>query len=115
MVKIIVLPEAKFRLHNALLYAKIEFGDEANKRFGNDANRIFRTLSNFPNLYAKIDLLAGIYEQEFRGATVRKNFKFVYFYDKTKNEVIIVDLWDLRMPEENRLRQIERVIRRNRL
>ena len=51
--------------------------------------------------------------RKYRGATIMKNFKVIYFYDEVKDEVRIIDLWDLRQDPRKlrvRARKIEKTV-----
>ena len=110
-----ILPEAGQLIDNAFYYAETNFGGIAVQRWEKELSRIMDRIRFFPKSYERVHILKSIYKQEFRSAVIRRNFRIVFLINESLNEIIIVDLWDLRMSEENRLRQIERVIRRNRL
>lgn len=115
MLSIRILPEAGQLIDNAFYYAETNFGETAVQRWEKELSRIIDRIRFFPKSYERVHILRSIYKQEFRSALIRRNFRIVFLINESRNKIIVVDFWDLRMSEENQLRQIEEVVRRNRL
>ena len=115
VLSIRILPEAGQLIDNAFYYAETNFGETAVQRWEKELSRIIDRIRFFPKSYERVHILRSIYKQEFRSALIRRNFRIVFLINESRNKIIVVDFWDLRMSEENQLRQIEEVVRRNRL
>lgn len=115
VLSIRILPEASQLIDNAFYYAETNFVETAVQRWEKELSRIIDRIRFFPKSYERVHILRSIYKQEFRSALIRRNFRIVFLINESRNKIIVVDFWDLRMSEENQLRQIEEVVRRNRL
>lgn len=52
-----------------------------------------RNLSRFPEAHSPVGKKRNIL---FRGIIIMKNFKMIYYYDDSKDQVWIIDIWDMR-------------------
>jgi len=82
-------------LENVLSYALTEFGATTVKRFNKEYSNISRRLSAHPLSSPKEPLLRK-FQRPYRSATIRKNWKIIYRYDKNYDRAVLVDLWDMR-------------------
>jgi len=94
-----------------LTYAFSEFGTKTVRRWNSEYAKIRHRLELMPESYSFVPEL--LKWRKYRGATIMKNFKVIYFYDEEKNEVRIIDLWDLRQDPSKlrvRARKIEKTV-----
>ena len=107
MTSIYILPSAKTYIQLCIKYAESEFGKLAAERWYEELYHLFHRLSIYPESSPREPYLQD-YLRTYRSAIIRKNFKFIYRYDKDRNQIIVVDLWDMRMKYQRLLRQFRR-------
>lgn len=92
-------------------YALTEFGRKTARRWVESLKAIKHRMEMMPESYSFVPEL--LKWRKYRGATIMKNFKVIYFYDEVKDEVRIIDLWDLRQDPRKlrvRARKIEKTV-----
>lgn len=107
MVRIKVLPKAKAKIHEELVFAKSEYGTLAAKRWNEELDAFYKQVLVYPLSYARESFLSN-FMLPYRSAIIRKNFKLIYRFDVKSDIVIVVDLWDMRKDPCNLLRQFNR-------
>lgn len=107
MVRIKVLPKAKAKIQEELVFARNEYGFLAAKRWKAELDAFYKQVLTYPLSYAREPFLSG-FMLPYRGAIIRKNFKLIYRFDVKSDIVIVVDLWDMRKNPRNLLRQFNR-------
>ncbi|MBQ8154522.1 MAG: type II toxin-antitoxin system RelE/ParE family toxin [Prevotella sp.] len=85
------------RLHLGI--ARLEFGSSTMNRWVSQIHSIEKRLRSFPESYSPEPLLSHK-KQMYRGAHFMKRFELVYTYDRFKDIVYVVSIWDNRMNPE---------------
>ena len=75
------------------------FGQKTARRWAESVARIEQRLLVAPESFPLEPLLlANVYQ--FRGASLMKHFRLIYYYDKARQVVRIMRIWDSRMNPE---------------
>ncbi len=109
-IKSDTLFETEFR--KCSLYAWEEFGRKAARNWNEQYLKIRHRLEMMPESYSPV-LEFRNKTRIFRGATIMKNFKIIYFYNERLDVAWLVDLWDLRQDPRKlkvRARRIEKTL-----
>jgi hypothetical protein len=81
-----------------ILYAKQEFGIKTSTKWFSEKERIEKRLTSYPDSYPQERLITK--RNIYRGATIMRHFKLIYYYTKSTDIVRIVDIWDMRRNPE---------------
>lgn len=81
------------KLHSYIEQAYEDYGMKAAKRWYDSVKVAIRKLGRFPEAYSPVGKKRNIM---FRGIIIMKNFKMIYYYDEQKDQVWIIDIWDMR-------------------
>jgi len=95
-----------------IAFALQEFGRKTALRWRTQYRDIRHRMSIMPESYSLV-LEFRNKTKVFRGATIMKNFKIVYFYNEKSDVIWLVDLWDLRQDPRKlkvRARRIEKTV-----
>ena len=95
MALIIWKRKVRLQLRKQLEYAHTEFGQLTARRWVEQLMAFEERLKDYPASYTPIREL----KDEpilYRGCTVMKNFKIIYYYEEPTDTVVIVTLWDMR-------------------
>ena len=84
----------KKEIKKCIEYALQEFGLKTARKWQTQYKEIKRLLEFMPKRYPIVAHFRNE-TMEFRGATIMKNFKIIYFYNEEKDIIWLVDLWDL--------------------
>lgn len=85
----------RLQLKQQLEYAFDEFGQLTAKRWVEQLQLFEDRLRKYPASYTPVPEL----KDEpilYRGCTVMKNFKIIYYYEEPTDTCVIVTLWDMR-------------------
>lgn len=97
-------------LKKSMAYALEEFGRKTAVRWRTQYRDIRHRIILMPESFSLV-LEFRNKTKVFRGATIMKNFKIIYYYNEKLDVVWLVDLWDLRQDPRKlqvRARRIER-------
>jgi plasmid stabilization system protein ParE len=89
-------PVAKFQLQENLRYARLTFGLKTAQRWAESVERIEQRLRQAPESFPLEPLLLTN-PRHYRGASIMKHFRIVYYCDKSRGIVHIMRIWDSRM------------------
>ena len=87
--------EVRLRLRKQLEYAREEFGLLTARRWVEQLQLFEERVKEYPASYTPVREL----KDEpilYRGCTIMKNFKIIYYYEEQTDKVFIVTLWDMR-------------------
>ena len=90
-----------------LSYSLTEFGESTLMRFNKEYDKIQKRLSKHP-LSSPREPLLRIYFRPYRYSIIMKNWKIIYRYDEPNDQVIFIDIWDMRMSDKRLLQQFKR-------
>lgn len=107
MASIKVLKLFQKELDAVLDYGLQEFGLVSVKRFYQEYNDVRRRLAKYPLSSSKEPALKN-FLRPYRSAIIRKNWKIIYRYDEQNDQVIFIDLWDMRKHPRTLVRQFKR-------
>lgn len=95
MAKIVVheLYEEKERQY--IIDAYNNFGKKTARRWKEELDKIQKSLQKYPEAKSPF-LEAPKFTYLLRGANFMRNFKLVYYYVESSDEVHVVDIWDMR-------------------
>ena len=96
MVQIDWSPVAKFQLKENLRYAQLMFGRKTVLHWAESVKRIEKRLRIAPESFPLEPLLLSN-PRCYRGASLMKHFRLIYFYDNSAQTVRIMRIWDSRM------------------
>lgn len=99
MVKIDWSPVAIFQFQDNLRYAQLMFGQKTARHWAESVERIEQRLLIAPESFPLEPLLLSN-PYHFRGASLMKHFRLIYYYDKVRQIVHIMRIWDSRMNPE---------------
>ena len=105
MAQVIIRKKAEKKLVEILEYAYLEYGQRTLNSYISELDQIEWRLSHYPESYPVEPLLQGK-KHQYRGCTLKKNFKLIYYYNSDSQEVIIQAVWDIRMNPERLVRII---------
>lgn len=95
MAVVIWNEEASYQLQEHLRYAKEEFGASTVRKWLKQIDYFVDSLQNYPTSYTPVRELNHC-KVLYRGCTIMKNFKLIYFYDEPIDTVFIEHIWDMR-------------------
>lgn len=107
MANIKLLDPFKDELRAMLRYSLVEFGATTVMRFNKELDRIQKRLMSHPLSSPKEPFLKS-FLRPYRSAIIRENWKIIYRYDEQNDQVIFIDLWDMRKHPRTLLRQFKR-------
>ena len=107
MAKIEWSDEAKWAFMEYVKNARIEFGETTAQRWLKDRKNIEWRLQRYPDSYPLVELLEGREILYRRCSMMNRRFQMIYFYDKSKETVYIVDIWDVRRNPKTLIRKIK--------
>lgn len=87
--------KAEAELAKAAIYCSQQFGKRIAEKFIDTVDKQVKRLSQYPELGFPEPLLAER-SREYRSLMINEHFKSVYYYDKPKDTIYIIDLWDTR-------------------
>ena len=90
-----------------LNYSRMEYGETTAKKFYQAYVNIRKRLARFP-LSSPREPLLKRYLRPYRSTIIMKNWKIIYRYDEPNDQVIFIDIWDMRMSDKRLLRQFKR-------
>lgn len=81
------------KLESYIEFAAEEFGRMTVKRWFDSLRKAIHRLSLFLESYSVVGKREDV---SFRGITILRNFKIIYYYDEKKDVVFLIDIWDIR-------------------
>ena len=96
MVQIDWSPVAKLQLKENLRYAQLMFGQKTAYHWADSIERIENRLRKAPESFPLEPLLLS-HPRSYRGASLMKHFRLIYYYDISSQIVRIMRIWDSRM------------------
>ncbi len=108
MAKIRFTPIAKYKYDKILDYTYEEFGETTERRFEEAFLNIADRLSAHPLSSPREPLLKN-FGSQYRSANIRKNWKIIYRYHEIKDEITIIDLWNMRRNPKTLVRNFKRM------
>ena len=78
-----------------LVYAYQEFGAKTFYKWIDAVIDMEKRLKENPRSYTIVPELRDM-KKEYRGKTIMKNFKFIYYFDENRHTVYIKTIWDIR-------------------
>ena len=96
MVAIEWSPVADLQLHENLKYAYAMFGRKTAQHWADSIAMIEKRLQTAPESFPLEPLLLEN-PRQYRGASLMKHFRLIHYYDKSRNVVRIMRIWDSRM------------------
>ena len=103
MALIVWKRKVRLQLRKQLEYAREEFGLFTARRWVEQLIQFEERVKDYPASYTPVRELKDE-SILYRGCTVMKNFKIIYYYEEPVDTVVIVTLWDMR---RNPLRLVE--------
>ena len=98
--------EAWHLYNDYLENAKSEYGAKTGRRWERELLAIYDRLKHYPTSYPIEELLQDRYPVYRRCNMMSRRFKLIYFYDKVKDVVTIMDIWDTRMDPKTLTKRI---------
>lgn len=89
-------PVAALQLRENLKYAQVMFGQSTAHRWADAIANIEKRLFIAPESFPLEPLLINNARQ-YRGASLMRHFRLIHYYDKSRNVVRIMRIWDSRM------------------
>ena len=87
--------KARKQYIDCLIFAYQEYGTKTFYRWIDAVKDMEEHLKENPRSYTIVPELRDM-RKEYRGRTIMKNFKFIYYYDERRQTVYIKTIWDLR-------------------
>lgn len=87
--------KAQKQYQDCLVFAYREYGTKTFNRWVEAVREMEERLKDNPRSYTIVPQLRDM-RKEYRGKTIMKNFKFIYYYDEPRRTVYIKTIWDLR-------------------
>ena len=109
MAEVIIEKNVRTKLRKHLINAGEEFGQNTLEKWLEQIEYHKESLKKFPTSYTPIRELRDE-EVIYRGCTVMKNFKLIYFYDEARDTVFIKDVWDMRRNPTNLVKDFKSAI-----
>ena len=81
------------KLRSYIEQAYEDYGMKTAKKWFESVNAAIKSLSRFPEAHSPVGKKRNMM---FRGIIIMKNFKMIYYYDEPKDQVWIIDIWDMR-------------------
>ena len=106
MVAIEWSPVADLQLLENLKYAQIMFGRKTTQRWADSIASIEKRLRMAPESYPLEPLLLSN-PRQYRGALLMRNFRLIHYYDKSRNVVRIMRIWDSRMNPQRLIEDLQ--------
>lgn len=106
MVAIEWSPVADLQLLEILKYAQIMFGRKTTQRWADSIASIGKRLRMAPESYPLEALLLSN-PRQYRGASLMKHFRLIHYYDKSRNVVRIMRIWDSRMNPQRLIEDLQ--------
>ena len=89
-------PVAALQLRENFKYAQVMFGQLTARRWADAIANIEKRLLMAPESFPLDPLLLNNTRQ-YRGASLMRHFRLIHYYDKSRNVVRIMRIWDSRM------------------
>lgn len=104
-MQVIIRATAQRQLDKAIEQGEQMFGVAVATKFYNRFMEFVKRLSDNSELGFPEPLLAGR-QREYRSIIINEHFKLVYYCDKNKDTIYIIDLWDTRREPQSLSKRI---------
>lgn len=104
-MQVIIRATAQRQLDKAIEQGEQMFGVAVASKFYNRFMEFVKRLSDNSELGFPEPLLAGR-QRKYRSIMINEHFKLVYYCDKNKDIIYIIDLWDTRREPQSLSRRI---------
>lgn len=104
-MQVIIRATAQRQLDKAIEQGEQMFGVAVATKFYNRFMEFVKRLSDNSELGFPEPLLAGR-QRKYRSIMINEHFKLVYYCDKNKDTVYIIDLWDTRREPQSLSKRI---------
>lgn len=104
-MQVIIRATAQRQLDKAIEQGEQMFGVAVATKFYNRFMEFVKRLSDNSELGFPEPLLAGR-QRKYRSIMINEHFKLVYYCDKNKDIIYIIDLWDTRREPQSLSRRI---------